>query len=145
MDVLQIGALEMPGATIAALLIAAALRWAYRGGDIRAWPMTGLVVALAAFVVWRILRLQDGVLTVLDAVAGILCGLLLWSALKAAWADGPFERMPKGRENTPMFVLIVAGAIAFGAVAFSAYSLTMGPRLPEVGLRVETLPPGNWQ
>lgn len=141
----QTSMLEIPGATIAALLIAAALRWAYRGGNIRAWPMAGLVVALAALAVWRIIQMQDAPLSVLDVVAGVLCGLFLWSALKAAWADGPFERMPKGRENTPMFVLIVAGAIALGAVAFSAHSLTMETRLPEGGLHVDALPPGNWQ
>ena len=161
---------DIPGATLAALLIAAAVRWAYGSGpgsgNCRAWPLTFLVAALAAFVVWRILQWQSGVLTVLDATAGILCGILLMQAIKAAWADGPFDRMPMGlygrHENTPMGVLIIAGVFALGILAFSFGCvgsvlfvcepdgdrfLVWGyvPALPPGGLRVDMLPPGDWQ
>ena len=144
-----IGLLEIPAATLAALAIVAALRWAYGdgpgSGNVRAWPLAALVVAIGAFAIWRILRLPDGVLTVFDATLGILAGLLIVAALKAAWRDGPFERMPKGRENTPFLVMILVGAFAAFALWTGAASLWNEPRIPPGGLRVDALPPGNWQ
>jgi hypothetical protein len=144
-----IGLLQIPAATIAALVIVAALRWAYGDGPgsgrCRPWPLTGLVVAIGAFIMWRILHLQDGVLTIFDATAGILGGILIASVLKAAWADGPFERTPKGQENTPLLVMLFASVLAVTALWLGAASIWNEPQMPNGGVYVETLPPGNWQ
>jgi hypothetical protein len=141
-----IGPLDIPAATLTALAIVGALRWAYGNGpgsgQCRPWPLTGLVVAVGAFAVWRILHLQDGVLTIFDATLGILAGLLIAAALKAAWRDGPFERTPKGIENTPFLVMIFAGALALGALWLGAASIWREPHIPSGGMHVEALPPG---
>lgn len=109
---------DVPGAAIAALLIAAVFRWAYRGGNVRGWPMACLVAALAALAIWRMFKMTDAP-TAVDVVLGILAGLLIFNGIKAAWGDGPFDRMPRGEENTPMFVLLLTGAIGVGALLFT--------------------------
>ena len=141
--------IDIPGAALAAFGITAALRWAYGDGPgsgrCRPWPLAALVVAIGAFVVWRILRMQDGALTIFDATAGILGGILIAGALKAAWADGPFERTPKGHENTPLIVMVFACVLAVTALWLGAVSLWNEPQLPSGGVHVDVLPPGNWE
>jgi hypothetical protein len=146
--------LDSPAAAIGALLVVAAVRWAWASARRRAWQW-GLVVGLALFAVWRILRMDDGPLTTLDVMLGFLAGLLLFSAIKSAWADGVFEKPERGHENTPMFVLLVAGSLALLLVAYGFGGRWLAweqppeseqvTTLPPGGLHVDVLPPGNWE
>ena len=159
----QVTLLDIPAAAIGALLIAAAVRWAWATGSRRAWQWA-LVVGLAVLAFWRLTQLDDGLLTTLDVMLGFLAGMLLFNAVRSAWADGVFEKQARGHENTPMFVLLFAGfmSLVFLVYGFGCLGLfaceANGWRwlawespaeqittLPSGGRHVDVLPPGNWE
>jgi hypothetical protein len=167
----QVTLLDVPAAAIGALLVVAAVRWAWRDARRRPWQW-GLVIGLALLSVWRILRMQDGPLTTIDVMLGFLAGLLLFNAIKTAWSDGPFERdvkadgFGKGYENSALLPFILAGSLAALLLVYGFGCLGLltceangwrwlaweypGPSeqittLPAGGVHVDELPPGNWK
>ena len=143
--------ISIPGAAIAALAIAGVMRRAYGDGpgsdSCKPLALTALVVSLTALALWRILELQSGALNAIDVTLGVLCALLLVRGLKLAWADGPFERTPRNRENTP-FMVAVALCFLIGLSLLASFAPVFhpGPTMAlQGGTHVDVLPPGNWE
>jgi len=116
--------LDAPGCTVAALLIAALCRKAYGDGPgtptCRGKLLALIVAGFIVAVIWRTAAWSNGApFSAIDLTGAILCGMLLFNAAKAAIADGPLEARPKGRENTPLIVMLFTVPLILAMLAFS--------------------------
>jgi hypothetical protein len=141
------------GCAVAAFAIARLVRWAYGDGigsaTFRGYAFAAIVVAFIGLALWRIL---DPLPSAIDLVLGILAGIFLLSAIRAAWREQPTERLPRGVENTPLLMAcVIAAMIAIALVA--GFGGCIGgldcsiehAGLPAGGVHVDALPAGNWE